>query len=54
MRDDRSDLSSFTTVPWFCDPCKAGLETILCVSVMKVGLNTGGGDGGGAEYRGWG
>ena len=32
VRDDNSDLSSFTTVPWFCDACKAGVSSSLCVS----------------------
>ena len=31
-RDDCSDLSSFTTVPWFCDACKAGINSFHCVS----------------------
>lgn len=30
IRDNNSDLSSFTTVPWFCDTCKAGLDSALC------------------------
>lgn len=30
--EDRSDLSSFTTVPWFCDACKAGIDPSTCVS----------------------
>ena len=34
--DSRSDLSSFTTVPWFCDPCKAGISPIACVSSVQV------------------
>ena len=24
--DTRSDLSSYSTVPWFCDPCRAGVS----------------------------
>ena len=30
--DGRSSLSSFTTVPWFCDACKAGIDPTKCVS----------------------
>ena len=30
--EGRSDLSSFTTVPWFCDACKAGVDPVKCVS----------------------
>ena len=29
--DTKSNLSSFTTTPWFCDPCKAGLNPASCV-----------------------
>ena len=32
--EDRSDLSSFTTVPWFCDACKAGVDPTSCVSQL--------------------
>lgn len=31
IRENGSDLSSFTTVPWFCDTCKAGLKSSLTV-----------------------
>ena len=31
--DSRSDLSSFTTIPWFCDACKAGVDPSTCVSL---------------------
>lgn len=40
IREDRSDLSSFTTVPWFCDTCKAGITSALCVgSTLSAGLS---------------
>lgn len=32
--DDKSSLSSFTTIPWFCDACKAGVDPANCVSSM--------------------
>lgn len=38
IRDNGSDLSSFTTVPWFCDTCKAGMNSALCVSSRGVVL----------------
>ena len=31
--DDKSSLSSFTTTPWFCDTCKAGIDPMNCVCV---------------------
>ena len=34
--DNRSDLSSFTTVPWFCDVCKAGAKSLACVRVVDL------------------
>ena len=36
--DSRSDLSSFTTVPWFCDTCKAGVSPVACVSSVLLAL----------------
>lgn len=29
-QDTKSDISSFTTIPWFCDPCKAGVKSPVC------------------------
>ncbi len=33
---NRSSLSSFTTIPWFCDACKAGVSPTSCVSYLSV------------------
>lgn len=35
IRDNGSELSSFTTVPWFCDACKAGMTSALCVGCVR-------------------
>ncbi len=32
---NRSSLSSYTTIPWFCDACKAGLTPTFCVSQLS-------------------
>ncbi|KAL5476167.1 hypothetical protein EMCRGX_G026081 [Ephydatia muelleri] len=37
-QDAKSDISSFTTIPWFCDPCKAGVKSPVC----ELCPNTGG------------
>ena len=34
--DDKSSVSSFTTIPWFCDTCKAGVNPLTCVSVIII------------------
>jgi hypothetical protein len=27
---EKSSVSSFTTIPWFCDACKAGVDPLTC------------------------
>ena len=37
FKDDHSDESSISTVPWFCDACKAGVENPVSFRCLHSG-----------------